>query len=87
MAFSRNDMEATAFVACLSERGMKPVDIGAGDVLKEVVVEKTGKKMNISEALYKRRTDPGVFISLRTLLGGPAPEEVKRQLEDAKARL
>ncbi|RNA67646.1 hypothetical protein EBO34_13065 [Alteribacter keqinensis] len=80
-------MEATAFVACFSKRVMKPVDIGAGDVLKEVVVEKTGKKLNISEKAYRRMIDPEVFISVRILLGGPAPDEVKMQLEDAKARL
>ncbi|WP_051314941.1 argininosuccinate lyase [Alteribacter aurantiacus] len=75
------------FIKELSEKGIIPVDSKAKGVLEGIVAEKTEKMLLISEALYHEMIDPKMFIAVRTTPGGPAPEEVKKQIKRAKARL
>jgi argininosuccinate lyase len=44
-----------------------------------------GRPLGLGEDLISRALDPVRFVEIRTLPGGPAPQEVARMLEERRA--
>lgn len=68
------------------ERGFGPAAVTPA-LLDEAAVEYMGQPVHLSEESLRRALDPERFITSRTLYGGPAPEEARRQIDEYRARL
>jgi len=68
------------------ERGFGPNDVTAA-LLDEAAIEYMGEPVHLSQASLRKALDPEHFIKSRTLHGGPAPEEAKRQIKEFHAAL
>jgi argininosuccinate lyase len=81
---------AYQIVAILVRRS---IDAGKGekDVTPEMVdraaVEYTGKPVGLSEQEIKKALDPLECVKARTLIGGPAPDQVRGQIEESRRAL
>lgn len=54
--------------------------------LDAVAMQATGRPSGLSEEGVRRAVDPVHFVKVRSVTGGPAPEEMGRALRDATAR-
>lgn len=61
-----------------AERGVTPEQL-TPELLDEAAVEYFGRPVGLSQESLRRALDPVRFVRERTLLGGPAPEETRRQ--------
>ena len=68
------------------ERGFGPHDVTPA-LLDEAAVEYMGEPVHLSAESLRRALDPEHFVKSRTLHGGPAPEEARRQIEEFRATL
>jgi argininosuccinate lyase len=61
---------------------------GEEDVTPQMVeraaIEYTGKPVGLSAQSIKKALDPLECVKARTLLGGPAPEEVRKQIDESQ---
>jgi argininosuccinate lyase len=60
---------------------------GMIDAVRELASECTGKQLQTERALLLRALDPGWFVEIRTVAGGPAREPMKAALREAEAQL
>lgn len=67
-------------------RGIKPREIDT-QLVDEASKEILGKPLNMPNEIIKKALDPEEFVKRRALTGGPAPEEVRRMVEDRKMRI
>jgi argininosuccinate lyase len=56
-------------------------------MVDEAAVKVIGKPLNIPDQAVKESLDPVTFVERRTLVGGPAPKEVKRMIQVRRERL
>jgi argininosuccinate lyase len=68
------------------ERGLTPAQTTPA-LLDEAAIEYMGTPVGLSAESLKRSLDPANFVASRTLVGGTAPEEVRRQLAECRASL
>ncbi|MDB4444206.1 argininosuccinate lyase [bacterium] len=61
------------------ERGFAPCNVNT-KLLDEAAMEYMGEPVGLSEESLRKALDPFEFVSGRTLYGGPAPEEVRKQI-------
>jgi len=67
-------------------RKINPRDIDT-KLVDEAAREIIGRPLNMSDEIVKKALDPGEFVKRRTIIGGPAPVEVRRMLKDRKSRI
>jgi argininosuccinate lyase len=64
---------------------------GEHDVTPEMVdraaIEYTGKPVGLSAQQIRKALDPLECVKARTLIGGPAPEQVKKQIDESRQAL
>src|SRR2546426_3261486 len=64
---------------------------GEHDVTPEMVdraaIEYSGKPIGLSAQEIKKALDPLECVKARTLIGGPAPDQVKKQIEESRQAL
>jgi argininosuccinate lyase len=53
-------------------------------MIEDASMEHMGKKLSLSEATIKNAQDPMARIKARTLTGGPAPDNVRKMIKEAK---
>ncbi|MBI4524696.1 MAG: argininosuccinate lyase [Deltaproteobacteria bacterium] len=68
------------------ERGFTPAETTPA-LLDEAAIEYMGEPVGLSSEALRRALDPANFVASRTLIGGAAPGEVRRQLAESRARL
>jgi argininosuccinate lyase len=68
------------------ERGIKPSEVDT-KLLDEAAVEYMGEPIGLSEEVIQKACDPVEFVKGRTLYGGPAPSESRRQIKIHKKTL
>lgn len=68
------------------ERGLTPAETTPA-LLDEAAIEYMGEPVGLSTESLKRSLDPANFVASRTLIGGTAPQEVRRQLAECRAVL
>jgi argininosuccinate lyase len=68
------------------EEGKKPLDIDSA-FLDQAACEYTGKPLDLGNQRIRDVLDPLRAVKARTLIGGTAPMEVKRQIDNCFARL
>jgi argininosuccinate lyase len=51
-------------------------------MIEDASVEHMGKKLSLSEAIIKSVQDPMERIKARTLTGGPAPDNVRKMIQE-----
>jgi argininosuccinate lyase len=68
------------------EQGKKPLDIDS-EFVDQAAAEYLGKPIDLGNPRIREILDPLRAVKARTLVGGPAPTEVKRQIESCFARL
>ena len=56
-------------------------------LVDEAAKEVVGFSLNLSEEIIRASMDPEHFVKIRSLPGGPAPEEMKRAIVERKASL
>lgn len=56
-------------------------------LLDEIAQEVTGRPTGLSEEQLQRAVDPVHFVQVRSVQGGPAPDEMRRYLKQAGERL
>jgi argininosuccinate lyase len=54
------------------------------EFLNEIAFRETGSIIEISEEDFNKALDPRNFINVRKIVGGPAPAEMNRMLEQRK---
>ncbi len=64
-----------------ADKGIVPQDVSP-EMLIEVVKKNIGKKISVSSAMLKKALDPKECVEARQMTGGPAPEQVVRQIDD-----
>jgi argininosuccinate lyase len=69
-----------------NERGFGPNDVTT-DLLDEAAIEYMGERVHLSEPSLREALDPEHFVKSRTLHGGPAPVEARRQIKEFRAAL
>lgn len=67
-------------------RGIHPSEIDT-QLVDEASMEILGKPLKISSEVIRKALDPEEFVKRRTLIGGPAPVEVRRMLNDRKKKI
>jgi argininosuccinate lyase len=81
---------AYQIVAILVRQSME-AGKGEKDVTPEMVdraaVEYTDKPVGLSAQEIKQALDPLECVKARTLIGGPAPDQVRRQIEESREAL
>jgi argininosuccinate lyase len=65
-------------VRLCEERALGPADVTPA-LLDEAAVAYHGVPAGLAEATIREALDPGRFVAVRTLQGGPAPSESRRQ--------
>jgi argininosuccinate lyase len=65
------------------ERGVRSQEI-TSELLDEIAEGRTGKKLSLPQAVIERACNPLECVSMRQLIGGPAPEEVARQIRQCR---
>jgi argininosuccinate lyase len=65
------------------EEGIKPSDINS-DYINTVAFDLTGEYLNLDKELVKGALDPEKVVSSRNIIGGPAPEMVKKAISQLK---
>ena len=68
------------------EREIHPESVTTG-LLDEAALEYMGEPVSLSHRALEKALDPVSFVNLRTLFGGPAPEECLRRLPEFHAQL
>jgi argininosuccinate lyase len=53
-------------------------------MIEDASMEHMGKKLSLSEAALKSIQDPMERIKARTLTGGPAPDNVRKMIQEVK---
>ena len=56
-------------------------------LVDEAAKEVVGFSLNLSEEIIRASMDPEHFVKIRSLPGGPAPEEMKRAILEREASL
>lgn len=65
------------------QRGVRSQGI-TSELLDEIAEGRTGKRLSLPQAVIDRACNPLECVNLRQLLGGPAPEEVARQIRQCR---
>ncbi|BAS26168.1 argininosuccinate lyase [Limnochorda pilosa] len=81
---------AHAVVARLVEVGREhelPPSTWTPRLLEEVADSTLGRPVSLQEAELQEALDPGHFVDVRRTEGGPAPEQVRAMLDEARAGL
>jgi argininosuccinate lyase len=68
------------------EQGKKPLEINS-QFLDEAALEYMGKPLSLGDDRIRQVLDPMRAVRARSLRGGPAPTEVKRQIDNARTQL
>lgn len=66
------------------EHGRQAAGITAADVAA-AAREVLGRELAVDDDLVRRALDPAVFVAVRRVTGGPAPDEVRRMLAEREA--
>lgn len=74
------------FVKTLKESGLDLLG-GSARLLDEVSMTIVARVTGVSEEEYRRVIDPVHFVRVRSVVGGPSPGEVRRQLAESRKRL
>jgi argininosuccinate lyase len=77
--------QAHDVIASMTTRAIlegKTIDHFTIDMLKKASLESIGRELGISEEELKLAIDPLKNVMRRKIVGGPAPEEVKRMIDD-----
>ena len=73
-------------VRLAEERGLVPGDVTT-ELLDEAAVEYQGEPVGLSGDAIRQALDPRHFIGARHLYGGPAPETLRRGVDELRASL
>ena len=65
------------------ERGIRSQGI-TSELLDEVAEDRTGKRLSLPQAVIDRACNPLECVKMRRLIGGPAPEEMARQIRQCR---
>jgi len=57
------------------------------EMIEEAALESMGRKLRMSEEELRLATDPFENVKRRNVVGGPAPEEVKRMIDDRRVKV
>jgi argininosuccinate lyase len=57
------------------------------EMIEEAALEGLGRKLGMSEEELRLAIDPLENVRRRKAIGGPAPEEVKRMIDDRRAKI
>ena len=57
------------------------------EMIEEAALEGLGSELGMSEEELRLAVDPLENVRRRKAIGGPAPEEVKRMIDDRRAKL
>ncbi len=68
------------------ERGLRADQISS-TLVDEVARAVVGRAVHLPEAAVQRALDARLAIQARTIIGGPAPSEVRRMVQEARQRL
>lgn len=86
MSFRQAHHVVGGVVRVAIDRGLRSDQIKTS-LVDEVSQEVIGRTAGLAESVVKKALDPQESIHGRTTVGGPAPEEVRRQVREARARL
>ncbi|MGM9949174.1 MAG: argininosuccinate lyase [Lysinibacillus sp.] len=84
ISFRQSHSIVSKCVRSLMESGEESLANLTWEIANEKSVEVTGKPLHISKKDFYNALKPEYFIHVRTLLGGPAPETVRRSLAIAE---
>ena len=73
-------------VSWISKHNLTADDI-SGELVQRAAEEVAGKKISVSNSLVNKALQPEYFIKIRKVRGGPAPQETRRQLTEARKHL
>jgi len=68
------------------DAGMKPTEITA-DMVESVAEEVLGQRLGLSDEQVRRALDPVFFVESHDHVGGPAPKEVLRMVQEGRKQL
>ena len=68
------------------ERSISPRDLTT-ELIDESAMEYMGKPLHLNQEVVDKVIDPMEIVKARTLIGGPSPVEVRRQISEAKKQL
>jgi argininosuccinate lyase len=77
---------AAIVVRLAEERGIHPLEVTT-ELLDEAAVAYMDRPAGLSATALADALDPTHFVSVRTLLGGPAPAEAARQIAEHRTEL
>jgi len=60
----------------------KSLDQAIKEDLKDIIKDNTGKSMNVSEEVLRKVLDPIENVKIRSIKGGPSPNEVLRMVKE-----
>lgn len=80
LSFHESYVLVSRLVAKVIEQGLKANDI-TSEMIDEVAVELQMKPLGMPAEVVARALDPVENVRVRKVVGGPAPEEVRRMLE------
>ena len=72
-------------VSGLIDRGQNPQDLTL-ELVDSIAKEHLGKPLGLSKESLSRALSPKENVSIRSVTGGPAPDEVRRSLRASEAR-
>ena len=84
ISFRQSHSIVSKCVRSLMESGEESLVNLSWEITNEKSLEVTGKPLHISKKDFYNALKPEHFIHVRTLLGGPAPETVRRSLKIAE---
>ncbi|MCA1716804.1 MAG: argininosuccinate lyase, partial [Actinobacteria bacterium] len=83
LSFRTAHAVVTALVKLAAAEGVEGGGISPG-LVDRAAEDVIGEPLGLSRDLISRSLDPARFVEIRTLPGGPAPEEMKRALEERR---
>jgi argininosuccinate lyase len=86
MAFRTAHRIVGTLVRLATERGLTPAEITPA-LLDEAAMQVIQRPLGYSAAQVEGLLDPAVLVARRPLIGGPAPEQVRRQADECATSL
>ena len=80
----RTAYQIVAIICRKAEEKNIPSSALNNQMIEEASMEHLGKKLSLSEATIKKVQDPMERIKARTLTGGPAPDNVRKMIQEMK---
>jgi len=75
-----------AAVGQLCDQGGRTADLTV-ELLDEMARDSIGRALELSEASLRRALSPAENVAIRSIIGGPAPQQVLRSVKAGRARL